>query len=283
MDYKFGIIGYPLSHSLSPVLHKAAFDSVGLSGTYDILETKPEDLVSVLKTLKSQNYNGFNVTIPHKVPIALFLTDYDNYANLSGSVNTIKINEDKTLVGYNTDVYGFIESIPKEIKPKLINATVAVFGTGGACRAICTAFSTLGVKQIDLYSRNIIDAHESANGLRTRFKSIQINLIQSEMLTSLKSYKMVVNTTPIGMKNFAETASPLTDETVKTLSEDSLIYDVVYNPLKTELIRQAIKFEKKYVGGLDMLVYQGAKAFEIWTGSVPNVDKMKIAALENLL
>lgn len=281
MEYKFGIIGYPLSHSLSPVIHKAAFESVGLSGTYEILETRQEDLVSVLKTLKTQGYQGFNVTIPHKVPIALFLTNFDSYANLSGSVNTVKIMEDKTLFGYNTDVHGFIHSIPKDFD--LAGAKVAVLGTGGACRAICTAFATLGVVQIDLYSRNVIDSHQSAEGLRMRFKDVKINLIQSEMLSSLKSYKMLVNTTPIGMKNYAQSESPLSDEVVETLGENAIIYDVIYNPFKTELIKQAIKFNKRHIGGLDMFVNQGAKAFEIWTGKTPSFEKMKIAALENLI
>lgn len=280
MEFKFGIIGYPISHSLSPVIQKTAFETTNLAGSYEIMETNPEDLITTIKML-TRNFQGFNVTIPHKVPITLFLTHFDEYANLSGSVNTVKILDDKTLYGYNTDVYGFINSLPKDFNLK--GETVAVLGTGGACRAICTAFSTLGVKQIDLYSRNVIDSHQSALALRSRFQDIKINLIQSEMLSSLKSYKMLVNTTPVGMKNFSQGTSPISDEIVETLNEDAIIYDVIYNPFKTELIKQAIRYNKKYIGGLDMFVLQGAKAFEIWTGKTPNFDKMKIAALENLI
>lgn len=281
MTYKLGIIGYPISHSLSPVIHNAAFEDTGLIGGYEILETKPENLISTIKTLKTGAYSGFNVTIPHKVPITLFLTHFDEYANLSGSVNTVKIMEDKTLYGYNTDVYGFINSLPKNFD--LNGARVAVIGTGGACRAICTACVTLGVEGIDLYSRNVIDSHQNADALRIRFPKIKINLMQSEMLASLRAYKLVVNTTPVGMKNFSQGNSPLTNEAIKSLDDEAIIYDVIYNPFKTELIKQAKANGKRCIGGLDMFIHQGAKAFEIWTGVKPNVDKMKIAALENLV
>lgn len=279
--YKLGIIGYPISHSLSPVIQAAAFDSTGLKGTYEILETRPEDLISRIKFLQTNGFHGFNVTIPHKVPITLFLTGFDEFANLAGSVNTVKVMEDKTLWGYNTDIYGFIHAIPKGFDLK--GSTVAVFGTGGACMAICTAFSTMGVRRVDLYSINIIDSHENAEILRSKFKNIEFNLIQSEMLKSLEPYKMFVNASPVGMKNFAQDASPLSDELVATLDQEAIVYDIVYNPFKTELIKQAIRHNKKYIGGLDMLIYQGAKAFEIWTGKTPDFDKMKIAALENLV
>ena len=129
MSHKFAIIGFPIKHSLSPVIQKAALESVGLEGTYEIIETRPENLVSTVKMLKSQGYNGFNVTIPHKVPITLFLEQFDDYANVTGSVNTVKITDEKTLYGYNTDVYGFIRAIPQNCN--LQGSTVAVMGTGG--------------------------------------------------------------------------------------------------------------------------------------------------------
>jgi len=280
-EYKLGIIGYPLSHSLSPVIQGAAFDSAGLSGTYKILETRPEDLVGRIKTLQTQGFHGFNVTIPHKVPVTLFLSGFDEFANLAGSVNTVKIMEDKTMHGYNTDVYGFLASLPQDFD--LRGSSVAVLGTGGASRAICTAFSTLGVKKVDLYSRNIADACENAEILRTKFKNIEFKLFQSEILETLEPYRMVVNTTPVGMKSFSGSQSPLTDDLVATIDPEGIIYDLVYNPFKTELIKQAIRHNKKHIGGLDMFIYQGAKAFEIWTGAKPDFDKMKIAALENLV
>ncbi len=279
--YKFAIIGHPLSHSLSNVMHQAAFKQCGLEGTYDVLDTKPEDIVSRIKSLKGNGYNGFNVTIPHKVTVSLFLEQFDDYSNLAGAVNTVKILDDKTLYGYNTDVYGFIEALPKGFS--LLNERAAIIGTGGACRAICTGLSTLGIKTIDLYSRNVVNSHEVVSGFRNKFKNTEINLYQTEMLKSLEDYKIVINATPLGMKSFAADISPVSDEVMKTLKDNSLVYDIVYNPIKTEFIKQAAKYNKQYVGGLDMLVLQGARAFEIWTGIMPDFNAMKVAVLENLL
>lgn len=278
--FKLGIIGDPLSHSLSKVMQESALKNLNLEGQYDILETKSEDLIPRLKYLKTQGYKGFNVTIPHKIPVALFLSDVDELANKAGSVNTVVINEDKSLKGYNTDVYGFMKPI-EEVNLEGKKATV--LGTGGASRAVVCGLSMKGIKKIDIFTRNVIDSGESVNILKERFPDVEIKLLQYELMQGLGDTSIVVNTTPLGMKHFREGVSPLSDEVIKTLSDDAIVYDIVYNPIKTELIKRAIKYNKKYVQGLDMLVYQGARAFEIWTGQTPNVDKMKIAALEELV
>ena len=280
MVYKFGIIGNPLSHSLSKVMQEAAFKSLDLQGSYDVLETKSEDLIQRIKFLKTNNYDGFNVTIPHKVPITVFLSEVDDVANMAGSVNTVLINEDKTLKGFNTDVYGFMKPIDDM---DLNGKKAAVLGTGGASRAVVCGLSLKGISKIDMFSRNVINSSNAVNTLKERFKDIEIKLLQYEILSSLKDVDIVVNTTPLGMKNFRQGISPLSDEIIQTLPDDAIVYDIVYNPIKTELINKAIKYNKQYKTGIDMLVYQGAKAFEIWTGQKPNVDKMKIAALEALL
>jgi shikimate dehydrogenase len=281
MAYKLGIIGYPLSHSLSSVMQQAALKSCGFEGTYEVLETKPEELISRIKMLKAQGYNGFNVTIPHKVATTLFVDQFDEYANLSGAINTVKILEDKTLFGYNTDVYGFIHSLPQGFNLQGQNA--AVLGTGGAARAVVTALVNLNVKSVTLFTRNVANSHDIVQGFREKFKDIEIKLSQNELLNSLNEFKILVNTTPLGMKNFAAGVSPISDNIIKTLRADGLVYDIVYNPTKTRLIEQAQQFGKLYVGGADMLVYQGARAFEIWTGVIPDVKTMKIALLENLV
>ena len=280
MVYKFGIIGNPLSHSLSKVMQEAAFKSLDLQGSYDVLETKSEDLIQRIKFLKTNNYDGFNVTIPHKVPITVFLSEVDDVANMAGSVNTVLINEDKTLKGFNTDVYGFMKPIDDI---DLNGKKAAVLGTGGASRAVVCGLSLKGISKIDMFSRNVINSSNAVNTLKERFKDIEIKLLQYEILSSLKDVDIVVNTTPLGMKNFRQGISPLSDEIIQTLPDDAIVYDIVYNPIKTELINKAIKYNKQYKTGIGMLVYQGAKAFEIWTGEKPNVDKMKIAALEALL
>ena len=250
--YKFGIIGYPLGHSLSSVMHQAALKALDLDGEYNALETEPEDLVDRIKMLKRENYFGFNVTIPHKVPISLFLSKVDEYANLAGSVNTVKILEDKTLEGFNTDIYGFIEPIKNlDLKDK----KAAILGTGGAARGVVVGLKSLGVSQIDFYTRNIVDSHAAIEGFRKKFPEIKINLVQNEFLNTISMYSIVVNTTPLGMKGKYADVSPLSEKIVKTLPYDGLIYDIVYNPIKTELIKYAEKNGKKYIGGLVMLVF----------------------------
>lgn len=279
---KLGLIGYPLSHSMSAVIQEAALKSVGLEGSYEILETEPEDLVDRVKFLKSRGYEGFNVTIPLKVPITLFLDQVDNISNMAGCANTVKIMPNKSLFGYNTDVFGFSEAIPVEFKQKLKNSKVAILGNGGAARAAAVALAQLGVQQIDFYVRNIINASNMVNIVRENFPEVIINSKQIQHITDLSQYKMLVNTTPIGMRGKAMGLSPIEETTIKTMQKDSIVYDIVYNPIKTALLEMAQNNNLETINGLDMLIFQAAKAFEIWTGKKPDTCKMKIAALESL-
>ncbi|MBE7704328.1 MAG: shikimate dehydrogenase [Cyanobacteria bacterium SIG29] len=281
--YKFGLIGYPLSHSMSKVIQEAAFESIGVEGTYEILETEQEDIITRLKYLRANGFQGFNVTIPLKVPITLFLSGVDNVANVVGSANTIKILPDSQLYGYNTDVYGFVEAIPEDIRAQIENSEIAVLGNGGAARAVGVGISILKAKKIDFYVRNIINAAEMVEALRENFPNVQMNCKQIEGIKDLSQYKMLINTTPIGMRSKAMGLSPIDEDVVKTMNKDAVVYDIVYNPLNTELIKYAKKHGIKTIQGLDMLIYQGAKAFEIWTGKKPDVLKMKIAALEAMV
>lgn len=282
MSYKLGLIGHNLSHSISAIIHKAGLESLGADGTYEVLETPPEDLISRIKFLKSNDYNGFNVTIPLKVPMSLFLDHFDKSADVSGSVNTIKILPDKTFHGFNTDIYGFQKAIPATIQKDLNGTTVCIIGTGGASRAVAVGLIELGVKQINFYSRNIINSSEMVNYLRRTFPEITFKLYQNSSTGELFESSMIVNTTPIGMKGHSADKMPLGIEVISKLPAGTVIYDIVYNPSKTLLIQKAKEYGLETIGGLDMLINQAAKAQEIWLGKYPDVNKMKIAALENL-
>ena len=281
--YKFGLIGYPLSHSMSKVIHEAAFKSIGEEGSYELLETEPENLISRVKYLRTNGFQGFNVTIPLKVPIVLFLSGVDNVANIAGCANTIKVLDDGSLYGYNTDVYGFVEAIPEKFRKEINGADIAILGNGGAARAVGVGISILKAKKIDFYVRNIINAKDTIDAVRTHFPEVEINCRLIESLKDLSSYKMLINTTPIGMRSKAMGISPVDEDVIKTMNKSSVIYDIVYNPLKTELINIAKRNGIQTIQGLDMLIYQGAKAFEIWTGKKPDVLRMKIAALEEMI
>lgn len=282
MAYKLGLIGYHLSHSISAIIHKAGLESLGIEGTYEVLETDPEDLISRIKFLKANNYDGFNVTIPLKVPMALFLDHVDKSADVSGSVNTIKIRPDRTFHGFNTDIYGFQKAIPTSIQQTLKGSNVCILGTGGASRAAAVGLIELGVKQINFYSRNIINASEIVNYLRRTFPDTVFKLYQNSSTGELNNSAMIVNTTPIGMKGNSADQCPLGLELISKLPNETVIYDVIYNPTKTLLLKRGEEYGHKTINGLDMLINQAAKAQEIWTGKFPDVDKMKIAALESL-
>lgn len=277
---KLGIIGYPLGHSISAVIHKAGLASIGLEGSYDVMETPPEDLISRIKFIKSNGYDGFNVTIPLKVPMSLFLDDIDDYANIAGCVNTVKVGEDKSFYGFNTDIYGFKKAIPENID--LNGKTASILGTGGASRAAVVGLAERGIENIDFYTRNIINSRQTLEYVRAKFPEINFNVYQIQNIRSLIGSAIVVNATPIGMKGFMADQMPLERVDLDKLNLDTVIYDIVYNPVKTVLIQEAQKRGLKTIGGLDMLIYQAERAIQIWTNKNPDIKLMKIAALEAL-
>lgn len=279
-ENKFGLIGYPLGHSLSKVIHEAGFKSLGINATYDILETPPDDLVDRIKWLKGNGYKGFNVTIPLKLPISLFVNEVDNYADLARAVNTVYVEADKSLKAYNTDVIGFRRAIPKDID--LRGKKVAILGTGGAAHAACIALTECGVQEIAFFTRNIPNSIDLMNYVRRKFPAINFNVYQIENIRNLGEYAMLVNTTPIGMLGKAGDMMPVEMYALESLNRDAVVYDVIYNPKKTVLIRAAEKLNLRTITGLDMLVFQAVAAQEIWFGNSPDWKDMKIAALEVL-
>lgn len=278
--YKFGLIGYPLGHSLSAVIHRAGFESIGVQASYDILETPPEDLVSRIKSLKRENYFGFNVTIPLKLPVALFIDEVDKRADVASAINTVVINSDKTMKGYNTDVLGFKKAIPYGVE--LENKKVGVLGTGGASRAATVALVECGVKHIAFYTRNIPNSLELLNYLRRTFPQVDFSTHQIDAIRDLSELAMLVNTTPIGMLGRSADLSPVEFSALKTMSCDAVVYDVIYNPKKTVLLKDAEKLGLQTINGLDMFIYQAVSAQEIWLNKTPDFNAMKLAALENL-
>ena len=277
-ENKFALIGYPLGHSLSKIIHEAGFKSLGIKASYDILETPPDDLVDRIKTLKTSNYKGFNVTIPLKLPVSLFVNEVDKYADLARAVNTVYIEADKSLKAYNTDVIGFKRAIPSDIN--LQGKHIAILGTGGAAHAACVALTEFGVNSIDFFTRSIPNSIDLMNYVRRLFPSINFNVYQIENIRNLSEYDMLVNTTPIGMLGKAGDMMPVEPESLQTLNSGAIVYDVIYNPKKTLLIKAAEKLNLRTITGLDMLLYQAVSAQELWFGQTPDFKDMKIAALE---
>lgn len=278
---KFAVIGYPLGHSLSSYMHEAGFKSLGLKASYEVLETPPETLVDRIKFFKTNNYSGFNVTIPLKLPVIMFLDEVDQSADLVNAVNTVTINpETKELKGYNTDVIGFRDAIPEDFT--LFGKTAGVLGTGGAARAAITALAQSQMKEIKLYTRNIPNCLELLNYLRKTFTNVEFSAHQIERIRDLSDVNLLVNTTPIGMLGRAADMTPVEENELRTLPHGALVYDVIYNPKKTILLKLAQKYGYRTLNGVDMFIHQAVAAEKIWTGRTPDFKDMKIAVLENL-
>jgi shikimate dehydrogenase len=257
-------------------------ESLGILGSYELLETEQEDLIEQLKHLKTGGYLGFNVTIPLKIPVTLFLEDVDDIANLAGAVNTVKVSEDKYLYGYNTDVYGFTEGIPAEMRNSLRGKSAVIFGTGGVSRAVVIGLSQIGVKEVTFYSTDILKAREICQFLDRKFPTMTFNVKNYSPDTNLCEAGIVINTTPLGTYGKYCGVSPVSDEIMDTLNPNAIVYDLVYNPRQTEFLHQARKRNLRTVEGIDMLIYQGVKAFEIWTGEKPPIDKIKEEVYKHL-
>lgn len=281
---KLGLIGYPLGHSLSPIMQKAALIQLGLEGSYVLLETLPEEIQDRIKYLKDNDFRGFNVTIPHKVEIMKFLDNIDNFAQRIGAVNTVVINENKKLYGYNTDVYGFIHAIPENIRKDLQSKEAVIVGSGGVARAVAAGIAEMGIKNLKIITleTEIDKAVEIKQLINKNFPQLEINCSILNEKINLAGISLVVNATPVGMEGKFEGISPLSVYSLDSLDKNAFVYDVVYKPQKTKLLELAEKRGFKILCGLDMLILQGARAFYLWTGKKPPVKVMKNVLLEQV-
>ncbi len=279
MTKRLGIIGYPLGHSLSPRFQQAALDALGLDVRYEAWETPPDALAQRIASLRSPDCLGANVTVPHKEAVLPLLDAVDEEASSIGAVNTI-VHRDGRLVGYNTDGRGFIQALDRVgFDPQ--GAGVLLLGAGGAARAVAFALARHGASAIYIANRTLERAQRLAkevNAVSLVATALPLTEVALEEITG--AYVLVVNTTTVGMRHTeAEAASPLPR---RYLSRRLLVYDLVYNPSETTLLQEASAAGARAVGGLGMLVYQGAAAFELWTGRPAPVDVMFAAAQEGL-
>lgn len=263
-----GVMGHPINHSFSPAIQNAALNDAGLDYAYLPLEVPKESLNNTLKWIKTLNFRGFNVTIPHKNNILPLLDEVTEEAKTVGAVNTV-IRENGRLIGYNTDIVGFIAGLA-EANFKAENKNAVILGAGGAARAVIAGLLNEKVKNIAIAARNI----EKAEVLAKNFNSgiVCVNFADEEYKNVLKDADIVVNTTPLGMYPNVDAMPPVDFSVVK---KDALIYDVIYTPEETKFLREAKENGLKTVNGETMLVEQGAAAFRLWTGENPNTNLMK--------
>lgn len=276
--FPLGLLGYPLGHSLSPKIHNAALRACGLEGDYSLFSVYPDDvqgLNDLLARVRSGEIQGLNVTIPHKQTVVQFLDELTPTATSIGAVNTIYFRENK-LIGDNTDAPGFLKDLTRFLgnhQSKIENRkSVIVLGSGGSARAVVYALLNDGWN-VTVAARRM----EQAVHLAGSFASFQVDTAEIHLSNlDLSDSTLVVNTTPVGMTPHID-QSPWPEYLPFPLQ--AAIYDLVYNPTETKLVREACIQGRPAVTGLGMLVEQAALSFEIWTGRQPPRDAM-LAALD---
>lgn len=273
--FKLGLIGYPLGHSLSPKIHTAALRACNLQGDYSLFPIHPEDkqgLKDLLSRIRSGEIHGLNVTIPYKQNVIACLDELTPTAQAIGAVNTIYMREGK-LIGDNTDVAGFLTDLKRvfEFSSFILHPSALVLGAGGSARAVVYALLNDGWKVALAARRN-----EQAQQLAASLPNYQpaLSVVEGLQITSfanlptfqLTTFNLIVNTTPLGMSPNID-RSPLPENVM--LPPDVIVYDLVYNPRETKLVREAKAQGCRAATGLGMLIEQAALSFEIWTGHTP--------------
>jgi len=272
-----GVIGDPIEHTMSPAIHNAAFIQMGLDYIYIPFHVKEEELGKAIDGMRALNIRGLNVTLPHKVTIIPFLDELDSLAEKIGAVNTVT-NDEGVLKGFNTDASGFLQALLEGgIEPK--GKRVVVLGAGGASRAISFILAERGTHLVIL-NRRLERAAELAGRMSTTFsKEVRtLKLIAENLTWALEEADILINTTSVGMSpNISETPVPS-----NLLRPDLIVSDIVYNPIKTRLLREAEEAGAKTINGVDMFVWQGALSFERWTGVKAPVELMREEAIKEL-
>lgn len=250
------IIGHPVHQSLSPEMHNLAARYHNIEFRYHRLDIHPDHLVHIPMILEHPNFRGANITVPHKIDIAEYLDDLSDEAHIIGAVNTITV-DGKRRIGHNTDAYGFAQPL-KTYQKRLLGGKALIFGTGGATRAIVYALNMMGLDEIWLVARQ-----PHTIQISDFFASKNIRTVSYTRWTKEASdVDLIVNATPLGMIPDLESC-PI-EESEKDALIGKIVYDIVYKPLETKLLRLAHLVMADTIDGLGMLIHQGAKAFELW-------------------
>lgn len=274
-----GVIGHPVEHTSSPAMHNAALRALGLDWVYVAFGVRPEQLGQALAGMRALQIRGLNVTVPHKVAVMAHLDGISPEARAIGAVNTID-NRDGRLTGHNTDAFGALESLRQDGGLEPFPPQVALLGAGGAARAILYGLlQRAEIEQIALLNRTPEKAERLAADLDPGGKRVAAGALDEHSKDPIRQAGLLINATSIGMHP-RQGESPLPDPSC--LHAGMVVLDIVYHPLETCLLRQAREAGARAVDGLGMLARQGARAFEIWTGTSPPVEVMRRAALERL-
>jgi len=273
----YGVIGDPIEHSLSPAMHNAAFEASKLDCVFLAFKVKSDGVGDAMSGMRALSIQGLNVTMPHKNAVISFLDEVDQTATLLNAVNTIKNNNGK-LYGFDTDGVGALAAL-RENGFKAKGKKVVLLGAGGAARAIAFALAR-EADELSILNRTLKSAAELADLLKQEFNAnvIAYTLSPLAVKANVADADLLINATSVGMK-------PNPKQTLvapEWLKPDSAVMDIVYDPIETKLAKDAKAAGAKVVSGLEMLIYQGAASFEMWTGCSAPVEVMRKAALKQL-
>jgi shikimate dehydrogenase len=273
MKKTLAVIGHPIAHSLSPLMHNNELRALHLPYSYEAIDVSEEELGNVVNELRSSTVAGFNVTIPHKEKVMAHLDQVDEEAATIGAVNTV-VNKHGKLVGYNTDGAGFLLALAT-ICPNWKEKNILIVGAGGAARAIFVTLISNNAKVVDLTNRN----YDKAVKLKGEANATHCNVLSiKEAERLLNEYDIVINTTPVGMAS-SENKLPIQ---LDNLKKGTILSDIIYTPLQTTWLQKGEEIGAITMNGLDMFVLQGALAFNHWTGVTPNKARMKQIVLHHL-
>ncbi|NVM03968.1 MAG: shikimate dehydrogenase [Candidatus Helarchaeota archaeon] len=271
-----GLLGYPIKHTLSPLMHNLSFDYHSIDWVYLPFEVEPDDFEKAVVGLKAAGAVGFNVTMPFKELVIKLLDDVDDEVKKMGAVNTVKIINGK-MIGYNTDHRGFFRTF-EIYRDDIEGEKVLIFGAGGAAKAVLYSllhrFEPESILILDILEDKIDNLRMLIKSWNVKSVNISFDLLNrlNDLEERIKKSKLIINATPVGMTPNIQN-SIIDNE--NNFRNEHIIYDLVYNPLKTALQKKAEKMGAVAIGGLDMLIYQGAEAFKIWTGKDMPVEKVK--------
>ncbi|MBB6729776.1 shikimate dehydrogenase [Cohnella zeiphila] len=270
----YGVIGDPVRHSKSPVMLNRAFRESGINGVYGAFHVTPDRLGEAIAGMRALGFRGLNVTIPHKIDVMAYLDEIDEGARAVGAVNTI-VNDGGRLTGFNTDGIGYVRSLKEEAEPDLAGKRIVVVGCGGAARGIVWALTRERPHSVVLVNRTAERARELAGFFPPEAAVSAADWAQLKDVCA--EADVVINTTSVGMSPNVE-AVPLDPSWLKP---GAVASDLIYNPLTTAFLRRAAERGCRIHGGLGMFVYQGAYAFEYWTGKPAPVEAMRAVVLES--
>ena len=273
---KVGLIGWPVGHSGSPRMHNAAFAAAGMDWVYLPLPVPvtPKDRIGeAVRGLEALGFRGANVTIPHKRNVMSHLSDISAVARAAGAVNTLTVRDSGDLAGDNTDVWGFY-SVLEEAEWSAHGGSALVLGAGGSARAVLTGLLEAGCRDVRVHNRTRTRAEELVRDFRALYPAASLHVTGSEQEVSAagREVDLVVNSTSLGMDPHVDTCPVAPDFPWRS---GQWAYDLVYNPPATLFLRRAGQGGALCIGGMEMLVRQGARSFEIWTGRMPDLDLMR--------